>query len=110
MNHFINCVTKKYATFNGRASRQEYWMFYLFYMIFAILISVIEASILGTPQIIYSLFTLALFIPSTAALIRRLHDTSNSGHQIWWSLTIIGVFWVLYLALKRGDYGTNKYD
>ena len=39
MNYFIDCLTKKYACFSGRARRQEYWLFVLF--------NIIKASING---------------------------------------------------------------
>ena len=33
MNYYIDCLTKKYACFSGRARRQEYWLFLLFNII-----------------------------------------------------------------------------
>jgi uncharacterized membrane protein YhaH (DUF805 family) len=37
------------------------------------------------------LVMLALFIPSTAVMVRRLHDTGRSGWWYWITLTIIGI-------------------
>jgi uncharacterized membrane protein YhaH (DUF805 family) len=114
MIHFINCVTKKYAKFQGRASRQEYWMYYLFYIIILIALIVIDIMVFGadfeTNQgWLNGLFVIANWCPGLAAASRRLHDTNHSAHQLWWSLTIIGLLWVLYLLLTPSDPGQNKY-
>ena len=114
MNHFINCVTKKYATFQGRASRQEYWMYMLFYTIIGLFLMFIDVTVFGADMIedhgvLNTLFIIANIIPGLAVTIRRLHDTNHSGHQFWWYFTIIGGFWILYLMVIRGDLGQNKY-
>ena len=107
MKHFISAVRDNYANFNGRANREEFWMFILFYTIFNVIFTFIDIT-LGTP--LSGLFALALFIPSLAAYVRRLHDTGTSGHMLWVMLTGIGVFWILYLLIKPSDEGKNKYD
>ena len=60
---------KKYAVFSGRARRKEYWMFVLFYLIFTIVLGVID-SILGIGEeggrLLSGLFVLAMLIPSLA--------------------------------------------
>lgn len=71
----------KYATFSGRTSRSGYWWFYLFYILVLIGASIIDAAI-KTP-ILTGLAVLALFLPTLAVLVRRLHDTDHSG---WWVL------------------------
>ena len=78
---FVKCL-KNYATFTGRARRKEYWYFVLVQFIILIVAQIIDA-ILGTEFVFYAIVALALFIPSFAAAVRRLHDTGRSG---WWSL------------------------
>ena len=65
------CLTQKYAKFNGRASRSEYWYFTLFSFIVMVLSSGKDA-LLG-------LAWLVLFIPMLAVSVRRLH-----GHWEEW--------------------------
>ena len=48
-------VLKKYAVFNGRARRKEYWMFALVNVIIAIVLSVIE-GLAGSPCVIGGLY------------------------------------------------------
>ena len=44
--HWYIDVLKKYAVFNGRARRKEYWMFFLFNIIVAIVLGIVD-GILG---------------------------------------------------------------
>ena len=106
MEYFIGAL-KRYADFTGRAKRQEYWMFILFYLIFYLMLSVIDA-VIGTP-VLSSLYSLALFIPSISIAARRLHDTSRSG---WWQLIalipLIGAI-VLIVFLVQDSHEDNEY-
>ena len=89
-------VVKNYVGFDGRARRTEYWMFILVH----IAIVAVLALISGT---LYQLYSLAVFLPSVAAAIRRMHDTNHSG---WWVLLPIVN---LVFALTEGDKGDNQY-
>ena len=86
MNWYL-LVLKKYADFNGRARRKEYWMFVLFNIIFAVAAMVLD-NLLGLNfdpipyGTIYMLYALATLIPSLAAAVRRLHDIGKSGWMI----------------------------
>lgn len=114
MNWYL-AVLKKYAVFSGRASRKEYWMFVLFNFIFGIvamiLDNVLQVAIGGSGYgLLYTLYCLAVFIPSLAVSVRRLHDIGKSG---WWLLIslipIIGQIWLLILMLTDSDVGENEY-
>lgn len=83
--YYKNVVTKKYATFDGRATRSEYWYFVLFNTLISIGISIV-ASIIGGKflnDVVSGLYSLAMIIPMLAVTIRRLHDIGRSG---WWLL------------------------
>lgn len=83
-------LTQKYATFSGRARRSEYWFFYLFNVLVAVVLNVL-AAVTGAKAISYLelLIVLALFIPGLAVGARRLHDTGRSG---WWLLIALVPF------------------
>jgi uncharacterized membrane protein YhaH (DUF805 family) len=102
-------VLKKYAVFSGRARRKEFWMFYLFYFIIVVVLSVIEMAI-GIPYILSGLYSLALVIPSIAVTVRRLHDTGRSGWW-WWILLVPLVGWIVLLVFMVLDSqpGDNEY-
>ena len=108
-------VLKKYATFGGRARRKEYWMFFLFNIIFAIAATVID-NVLGLNigmlpyGFIYLIYMLAMLLPGIAVTVRRLHDIGKSG---WWVfisfVPLIGGIWLLILVCKEGTLGPNEY-
>lgn len=108
MNWFVD-VVKKYAVFNGRARRKEYWMFLLFYILIYVGLIIVE-SLIGSPGILVLVLALGLLVPSLAVTIRRLHDTERSG---WWFLIafvpIVGGIVLLVFMCLDGTSGPNKY-
>jgi uncharacterized membrane protein YhaH (DUF805 family) len=86
----------KYADFNGRAVRSEYWWFALFVFIVGMVTSTIHPALGGV-------FYLGVLLPQLAAATRRLHDTNRSG---WWQLIaflpIIGVIILIVFLAQEG--------
>lgn len=99
----ITCF-RKYITFSGRASRSEYWWFFLFILLANIVLSILDMMLFGTgtspaelaetgEQVTHdengplsSLFSLATFLPMLAAGWRRMHDTGRSGLYLFYPL------------------------
>ena len=139
MESVQTCIKQKYATFSGRASRSEFWWFFLFTVLGGIILSLID-GVLGTTigrnqiiagrivhqeiGIIDTLFQLAMLVPATAVSVRRLHDTDRSG---WFFLLIltpfVGIFlgsigllvsfagWIVLLVffVQQGTNGRNRF-
>jgi len=85
----------KYADFNGRASRSEYWWFALFIVIGNIVLSFVGH---GLPL----LFALATLLPSIAAAARRLHDSDRSGWmQLIALIPLVGWLVVIYFLVQE---------
>ncbi len=100
----------KYATFSGRASRAEYWWFYLFTLLISWGASIVGVAMFGEDGAAYNLLpALALMIPSLAVSVHRMHDTGRSGWKLLWSLTIIGVIPVIVWLATAGDSNENAY-
>ena len=97
-----NMTTAAYAQFEGRASRSEYWWFYLF----TVLATAAADTFGGTWG---NLASLAFFLPGLALVARRLHDTGRSGWWFFITFTIIGIPVVFYWLVKDSDAGANKY-
>ena len=88
----IKTCFSKYADFNGRASRSEYWWFFLFIVLVSIAASMIS-------QIVAVVFSLATFLPSLAAAVRRMHDTDKSGWLLLIGLIpLVGLVLLYFLA------------
>lgn len=86
------CFTK-YADFSGRASRPEYWWFFLFNFL-------VSAALAMFSQGLSSLFSLATLVPRLAAGARRLHETNRSGWwQLLWLVPVVGwIVIIIFLA------------
>lgn len=118
---------RKYADFHGRATRTEYWMFFLFRVLlfigFCIPIGVLfaldnpagepnaEASVLSmiafVIMMIGLLVYLALLIPELAVTVRRFHDQDLSGWLVL--LNLVASFVVLIFMVLPGTKGTNRH-
>ena len=101
MGKAISACMSKYATFSGRASRSEYWFFYLFYMIMYFIGAIVGVA-MESSWIMY-LFIAPFFLPTLAAGVRRIHDTGRSG---WFFLVPI---YNIILLIQSGTPGDNKY-
>ncbi len=93
----ITCL-RKYFTFSGRATRSEYWWFFLFCILGGMIFGALEQFINGItrtpngPTLLSGAFNLATFIPSIAVGFRRMHDTGRSGLYLFYPMiAIIGL-------------------
>lgn len=108
MNYFVD-VIKKYAVFEGRARRKEYWMFQLFAIIFSLGLFVID-MVLGTFGVLNMIFSVFILVPSIAVIVRRLHDIGKSGAWFFISfIPLIGGIWLLILVCTDSEQGSNMY-
>ncbi|MDX3070937.1 DUF805 domain-containing protein [Streptomyces sp. MI02-7b] len=99
MNWYLD-VLKKYAVFNGRARRTEFWMFTLFNLIASFVVYFI-GRVIGFP-LLSSLYSLAVLLPTIAVSARRLHDTGRTGWlTLLWLIPCIG--WIVLLVFWIGD-------
>jgi len=103
-------VFKKYAEFDGRSRRAEFWYFFLFNLIASAILGFIGSMMGDRNNILSSLYSLVVLIPSFAVFFRRMHDLGKSG---WWWLMglipVIGTIWLIVLLATDGNSGENKY-
>ena len=96
----IKSCLGQYATFSGRATRSEFWWFFLFQVLV-----MVATSMLG--DVINGIASLALLLPALAVGARRLHDIGRTG---WWQLLLlsgIGFLVLLYWWVQPGDGSAN---
>jgi uncharacterized membrane protein YhaH (DUF805 family) len=113
----ISVCFSKYFDFKGRASRPEYWWFYLFCTVLSWGYNIsLQATISNTPSLSAGTVMImkfgamgAIFFPFLAAGVRRLHDTNRSGWRFLWAFTIIGVFIIYIWLAGKGTENENKY-
>ncbi|MBQ7609287.1 MAG: DUF805 domain-containing protein [Desulfovibrionaceae bacterium] len=116
------CILEKPFTFSGRASRSEYWWFYLF-------VSLLNLILSGTGAI-GAIINFSLTVPMIFVSCRRLHDSNLSG---WFQLLplaiallplllfselsteFLAIFFVvafslsIYLYCRKGTPGPNRF-
>ena len=112
----VRTVLNKYATFEGRARRAEYWYFALLTSVLSVAGQIIGAAgrdaglitllLLG----VIFLVSLALIIPGIAVSVRRLHDTGRSGWFLLLGLIpVVGPILLLVWMCSRGTAGPNRF-
>ena len=98
----ISTCFSKYSTFDGTASRSEYWWFFLFLVLAGLALSMVSETVAA-------IFNLATLIPVLAVGARRLHDTDRSG---WWQLLYFIPFigWIAVIVLLAQESKPNRYS
>jgi uncharacterized membrane protein YhaH (DUF805 family) len=131
----ISTVLRKYAVFSGRASRPEFWWYYLAYLIGGIILNLLDSALglrfggsttdftiggqvipvvnQGT-GVLSTIYVLLLIIPTLAVIARRLHDSDRSAWWILWCFLLtfvcgVGVIVMIVLLALRGTAGDNRY-
>ena len=109
----------KYADFQTRSTRSEFWWFVLANLIVIFAINILGgmlAGILDAPGImigasaIMVIYALASFIPNLALTVRRLHDTNRSGWFILLGLIpLIGSIILIVFYAQDTDPQPNKW-
>lgn len=127
----IGICFSKYAVLSGRAGRSEFWWWSLFQFLIAAafdgmvipqqlreLASALATGVTPPPldpthatiQLLGSLASLALFLPTMAVTVRRLHDLGKSG---WWYfyglIPLLGWFTMLVWLCRKGTAGSNQF-
>ncbi|MFL0356036.1 DUF805 domain-containing protein [Erythrobacter sp. GH1-10] len=112
---------KRYADFQGRSRRKEYWMFVLLQIIVLVIMAVIvgitggldenPSGIGGIVLILMGLIYLGLFfIPGLAVTVRRFHDQDKSGWFILLQfIPYVGGLIVFVFMCLDGTRGPNQY-
>ena len=114
MDAVKNVLLNNYFSFNGRASRSEYWWWFLAQFIMAIPLSFLDGLVFGwdysDPTWFSNIFILAMILPNISVLVRRLHDTGRSG---WWYfialVPCVGIIILLVFTIMDGEPHPNQY-
>ena len=128
--YWLECFTKHYADFSGRARRSEYWGTVLFNgliqaglsIILSIVATILFSSIEINGEVTFSplffllpdipiyIYGLVWLLPGLAVAVRRLHDIGKSGWNVLWGLLpIIGWVMLIYWYCQDSQLGENKW-
>lgn len=131
---FLTAVKRafsQYCSFHGRASRSEYWWFFLFnFLVGAVIVAVFGGSdyvelvktslsdpvkagsieLSGSYTTISYIWSLITLLPGLGLFWRRMHDAGHSGWWWLWSLLpVIGWIVLLVALCKNSVPAENKY-
>ena len=128
--YWLECFTKHYADFSGRARRSEYWGTVLFNgliqaglsIILSIVATILFSSIEINGEVTFSplffllpdipiyIYGLVWLLPGLAVAVRRLHDIGKSGWNLLWILLpIVGAIMLIYWYCQDSQVGENKW-
>lgn len=105
----VSACLAKYANFQGRATRSEFWWFYWFTVMMAWIATLLEFAVGQEQGVLSFAVTLLFLVPMLAAGSRRLHDTGRSG---WWQLlmlTLIGLIVLIFWWASASQKESNAY-
>ena len=108
---------RRYADFEGRASRAEFWWFILVFYgiqiagaVASVALGMFSSALELLLTVMLFVHGLGLFLPQLAVTARRLHDTGRSG---WWILISLVPFvgWIplLIFLVLPSHAGPNEY-
>ena len=101
--YYIETIKDRYAKFDGRARRAEYWHFCLFNFLAGVILSIIFVPL-------YWIYSVIVFLPGLSLTIRRLHDIGKSGWcLLLFCIPIVNIIFVFLWLCKAGDTGANQY-
>ena len=122
-----NNLFKKYAQFNGRSRRSEFWKamlaIFIVMLVFLIPLGIVVADayangyssdfaymITGFGIFALSIYSLIILVPTWALTVRRLHDIGKSG---WFALLslipYVGSIIIIIFAAMDSQPGPNQY-
>ena len=128
--YWLECFTKHYADFSGRARRSEYWGTVLFNgliqaglsIILSIVATILFSSIEINGEVTFSslffllpdipiyIYSLIWLLPGLAVAVRRLHDIGKSGWNLLWILLpIVGAIMLIYWYCQDSQPEENKW-
>lgn len=100
-------ILKNYVNFEGRATRPEFWWFFLFNVIVSLILNLFGPKV-GTT--LSGIWSLAILLPYLGLSVRRLHDINKSGWYLLVGLIpIVGWILLIYWWAQPGDATDNQY-
>jgi uncharacterized membrane protein YhaH (DUF805 family) len=112
----IKHVFSNLTNFSGRASRSEFWWFYLFLVIVEIIFAVILNVVVGNSSsgslstFLFYVIYVVLFLASLSVSVRRLHDSNKSGWLVLLGLLCcVGQIILIVFFVQPSTEGDNSY-
>lgn len=97
------------VTLSGRASRHEFFCFFVFYIwIWALMLTLLVCQPMMAP--VFFLIGMSAVLPMFSVTVRRLHDIDRSAYWILISFVpVIGSYVLSWMLTLPGSEGENRY-
>lgn len=106
----VKAIQQNYCNFSGRASRSEFWWFYLFCIVIGWVINLVFMSSETANYIVSGVFSLALLLPNLGLAVRRLHDIGKSGWLLFLAfIPVVGIIILIVWWCKDSQMEPNEY-
>lgn len=103
-------IFKNFFNFEGRASRPEFWWFFLFNFIVCVIFALLTPLAPTVLTVISGIYSLAVLFPGLGLFVRRMHDINKSGWNILFALIpLVGAIILIIFLVKPGNAAENKY-
>lgn len=110
--NFINAIKICYMRsfdYENRASRSEFWWFWLYCFVILVLTIVASENKIDYLSVLFGVLAVGNIIPGIAVRVRRLRDVGTSGWWILgWPIGIIRI-WLFFKFMGESDYGENEF-
>jgi len=104
---------RRYATFKGRSTRSQFWLYHLGVLVLAIvgfIMDIAMAGPRGPEPVVSAVIIIAHYIPSLAIIVRRLHDTDKNGWFVLLCLIpLIGIIAFIVFGSTASTPGANRF-
>ena len=110
------CLIKAPFKLSGRASRSQFWWYFLFFLVVDGAIGTFSGIMIhemggrGFFSFILYIFGLYLSVSMLFCLGRRLHDVGKSAWNVLWLiLPVIGYIYLAIVCCRPSEIGDNRY-
>ena len=100
-------ILKNYVNFEGRATRAEFWWFFLFNFVIGLIFGLMGSRV---GPVLSGIWSLGILLPQLGLGARRLHDINKSGWFLLLSfIPLVGAIILIIWWAKEGDPTENQY-
>ena len=119
MIEYFKMAFVKYADFQSRSTRSEFWWFFLVNLLLMLGVNILAGIIAGifdapgmmiAASVVIVIYAVASFIPNLAVSVRRLHDTNRSGWNLLMAfIPLVGSIILLVFYAQESDPQPNNW-
>lgn len=105
-----SAIAENYCNFSGRASRSQYWWYFLFTLLLGFILGFLQLFVGDFGRILAGIVNLALILPGLGLCVRRLHDIGKSGGWLLIAfIPLVGAIVLIIWFCQGSEMYPNNY-